>query len=135
MVSQTFMKGWRDSEVESMPFFDLGDLWESFNEWSAYGAGVFNGSDTVMQCIWAQECQWKRHYYALYMAQECSMEATLLCSIVSFFFQYLFTIYNHFLNYNIMFIALLFASTIQKKAKEIVDFFSTKVWLELNSIT
>lgn len=52
MVSQTFMKGWRDSEAKSMPFFSLGDLWESFNEWSAYGAGVpivLNRSDTGMQ--------------------------------------------------------------------------------------
>lgn len=51
-LPKTFMKGWRDSEAESMPFFSLGDLWESFNEWSAYGAGVpivLNGSDTVMQ--------------------------------------------------------------------------------------
>jgi len=43
------MKGWRDSEAKSMPFFSLGDLWESFNEWSAYGAGVpivLNRSDT-----------------------------------------------------------------------------------------
>jgi len=44
------MKGWTVSEVESMPFFSLGDLWESFNEWSAYGAGVpivLNGSYRV----------------------------------------------------------------------------------------
>jgi len=30
----------------------LGDLWESFKEWSAYGAGVpllLNGSETVVQ--------------------------------------------------------------------------------------
>lgn len=51
-LPKTFMKGWRVSDAESMPFFSLGDLWESFNEWSAYGAGVpivLNGSDTVMQ--------------------------------------------------------------------------------------
>lgn len=51
-LPKTFMKGWRDSEAKSMPFFSLGDLWESFNEWSAYGAGVpivLNGSDTVIQ--------------------------------------------------------------------------------------
>lgn len=51
-LPKTFMKGWRDSEAESIPFFSLGDLWESFNEWSAYGAGVpiaLNGSDTAMQ--------------------------------------------------------------------------------------
>jgi len=46
------MKGWKDFEAQSMPFFGLGDLWESFNEWSAYGAGVaivLNGRKTVMQ--------------------------------------------------------------------------------------
>ncbi|KAK9933894.1 hypothetical protein M0R45_021066 [Rubus argutus] len=34
------------------PYFVLGDLWESFKEWSAYGAGVpllLNGSDSVIQ--------------------------------------------------------------------------------------
>ena len=34
------------------PYFVLGDLWESFEEWSAYGAGVpllLNGSDSVVQ--------------------------------------------------------------------------------------
>ena len=33
-------------------YFVLGDLWESFKEWSAYGAGVpllLNGSETVVQ--------------------------------------------------------------------------------------
>nr|CAB3497553.1 unnamed protein product [Digitaria exilis] len=36
----------------SWPYFCLGDLWESFREWSAYGAGVplvLNGSDSVIQ--------------------------------------------------------------------------------------
>ncbi|XP_062214059.1 uncharacterized protein LOC133915067 isoform X2 [Phragmites australis] len=36
----------------SRPYFCLGDLWESFREWSAYGAGVplvLNGSDSVIQ--------------------------------------------------------------------------------------
>jgi len=34
------------------PYFVLGDLWESFKEWSAYGAGVpivLNGSESVTQ--------------------------------------------------------------------------------------
>eukprot|EP01018_Ginkgo_biloba_P021712 Gb_02672 [translate_table: standard] len=51
-LPKTIMKGWRACEVESIPFFTLGDLWESFDEWSAYGAGVpivLNGSDTVVQ--------------------------------------------------------------------------------------
>lgn len=34
------MRGWRTSDVEYQPYFVLGDLWESFKEWSAYGAGV-----------------------------------------------------------------------------------------------
>ncbi|KAK8967528.1 hypothetical protein KSP40_PGU006402 [Platanthera guangdongensis] len=35
-----------------LPYFALGDLWESFKEWSAYGAGVplvLNDSDSVVQ--------------------------------------------------------------------------------------
>lgn len=38
--------------MASCRYFDLGDLWESFKEWSAYGAGVplvLNGSDAVIQ--------------------------------------------------------------------------------------
>ncbi|PKA58388.1 hypothetical protein AXF42_Ash013894 [Apostasia shenzhenica] len=51
--SKTSMRGWRKSTaVESCSYFTLGDLWESFKEWSAYGAGVplvLNGSDCVVQ--------------------------------------------------------------------------------------
>ncbi|XP_039062166.1 uncharacterized protein LOC120206651 isoform X1 [Hibiscus syriacus] len=50
------IRGWRGKEQElrlqSSPYFVLEDLWESFKEWSAYGAGVpllLNGSDSVMQ--------------------------------------------------------------------------------------
>jgi hypothetical protein len=38
--------------MDSRPYFCLGDLWESFREWSAYGAGVplvLNGRDSVIQ--------------------------------------------------------------------------------------
>ncbi|ONK81771.1 uncharacterized protein A4U43_C01F32710 [Asparagus officinalis] len=51
-VSKTRMRGWRTCDVEYRPYFTLGDLWESFKEWSAYGAGVplvLNGSDCVIQ--------------------------------------------------------------------------------------
>lgn len=44
-------KGWKDHERDR-PYFVLGDLWESFREWSAYGAGVpllLNESDWVVQ--------------------------------------------------------------------------------------
>ncbi|XP_073100370.1 uncharacterized protein [Elaeis guineensis] len=47
----TTVRGWRNCE-ESLPYFCLGDLWELFKEWSAYGAGVplvLNGSDCVVQ--------------------------------------------------------------------------------------
>lgn len=40
------------SEVESRAFFYLEDLWESFSEWSVYGAGVpllLNGRDQIEQ--------------------------------------------------------------------------------------
>ncbi|XP_024394749.1 uncharacterized protein [Physcomitrium patens] len=37
---------------EETPYFNLGDLWDSFDEWSAYGAGVpltLNGDESVVQ--------------------------------------------------------------------------------------
>ncbi|XP_008807767.2 uncharacterized protein LOC103720029 [Phoenix dactylifera] len=50
---KTSVRGCRNcDEVELGPYFNLGDLWESFREWSAYGAGVplvLNGSDSVIQ--------------------------------------------------------------------------------------
>ncbi|BBH04123.1 Protein of unknown function D [Prunus dulcis] len=50
--SKTTMRGWRTCDVEFQPYFTLNDLWESFREWSAYGAGVplvLNKSDSVIQ--------------------------------------------------------------------------------------
>ncbi|KAL4569370.1 hypothetical protein LXL04_025006 [Taraxacum kok-saghyz] len=49
---QRTTRGWRTSDVEYQPYFVLGDLWESFKEWSAYGAGVpliLNEADSVIQ--------------------------------------------------------------------------------------
>lgn len=49
---QTSSKRWKTRESELHPYFVLGDLWESFKEWSAYGAGVplvLNGSESVTQ--------------------------------------------------------------------------------------
>ncbi|TQD82996.1 hypothetical protein C1H46_031429 [Malus baccata] len=46
------MRGRRTCDVEFEPYFTLNDLWESFREWSAYGAGVplvLNNSDSVIQ--------------------------------------------------------------------------------------
>lgn len=43
---------WRTREADIHSFFSLGDLWESFNEWSVYGVEVpllLNGSDSVKQ--------------------------------------------------------------------------------------
>ncbi|KAL2904798.1 DNA-directed RNA polymerase subunit beta' [Bienertia sinuspersici] len=51
-LSKTTMRGLRTCDVEFQPYFMLSDLWESFKEWSAYGAGVplvLNGSDSVVQ--------------------------------------------------------------------------------------
>ncbi|GFZ16048.1 hypothetical protein Acr_25g0004570 [Actinidia rufa] len=51
-LSKTTMRGWRTCDGELQPYFVLGDLWESFKEWSAYGAGVpliMNESDSVVQ--------------------------------------------------------------------------------------
>ncbi|MFQ6631383.1 hypothetical protein Gotur_008520 [Gossypium turneri] len=53
-LPKTSIRGCRGQErgLECPPYFALKDLWESFKEWSAYGAGVpllLNGSDSVMQ--------------------------------------------------------------------------------------
>nr|XP_027097137.1 uncharacterized protein LOC113716840 [Coffea arabica] len=51
-LSKTTMRGRRTCDVEFQPYFVLGDLWDSFREWSAYGAGVpliLNDSDGVVQ--------------------------------------------------------------------------------------
>ncbi|GAB2284913.1 DEAD-box ATP-dependent RNA helicase 15 [Dionaea muscipula] len=48
------IKGWGNLEDEFQPNFVLGDLWESFKEWSAYGARVpvlLNGTDSVVQYL------------------------------------------------------------------------------------
>ncbi|KAL5196870.1 hypothetical protein ABZP36_000382 [Zizania latifolia] len=52
-LPKTSMRGWWSGDaMNSSPYFCLGDLWEAFNEWSFYGAGVplmLNGSDSVIQ--------------------------------------------------------------------------------------
>ncbi|PIA61213.1 hypothetical protein AQUCO_00300621v1 [Aquilegia coerulea] len=51
-LTKTMGRGWKNGEVDLHPHFDLCDLWESFKEWSAYGAGVplvLNDSDSVIQ--------------------------------------------------------------------------------------
>ncbi|KAL1334881.1 hypothetical protein HN51_063833 [Arachis hypogaea] len=51
-LPKTSSKKWKPTEAELHPYFVLGDLWESFKEWSAYGAGVplmLNGSESVTQ--------------------------------------------------------------------------------------
>ncbi|KAI5070609.1 hypothetical protein GOP47_0014952 [Adiantum capillus-veneris] len=50
-ISETVGEQWK-SHGESIPFFSLGDLWHSFDEWSAYGAGVplkLPGGETIVQ--------------------------------------------------------------------------------------
>ncbi|KAL3380172.1 hypothetical protein AABB24_000682 [Solanum stoloniferum] len=52
VLPKTIMRGMRNLDNDSYPYFILGDLWESFGEWSAYGAGVplvLNQSDCVVQ--------------------------------------------------------------------------------------
>ncbi|KAL8218628.1 hypothetical protein R6Q57_022001 [Mikania cordata] len=49
--SKRAMGGWRACD-EYQPYFVLGDLWEFFKEWSAYGTGVpliLNDNDKVVQ--------------------------------------------------------------------------------------
>ena len=46
------MRGWKTCDVEYLSFFNLNDLWQSFKEWSAYGAGVplmLDRSESVVQ--------------------------------------------------------------------------------------
>ncbi|KAA8549119.1 hypothetical protein F0562_000803 [Nyssa sinensis] len=50
--SEASGKGWRTREAELHPYYCLGDLWESFREWSVYGVGVpllLNGRDSIIQ--------------------------------------------------------------------------------------
>ncbi|XP_019428834.1 PREDICTED: uncharacterized protein LOC109336596 isoform X2 [Lupinus angustifolius] len=50
--SKRTMRALRPCDVELQPYFVLSDLWESFREWSAYGAGVplvLNDNDGVVQ--------------------------------------------------------------------------------------
>ncbi|CAA3007602.1 Hypothetical predicted protein [Olea europaea subsp. europaea] len=50
--SEVIVRGRKTREVESHPFYCLEDLWESFREWSVYGAGVpllLNGKDPITQ--------------------------------------------------------------------------------------
>ncbi|XP_047152737.1 uncharacterized protein LOC124824352 [Vigna umbellata] len=39
-LAKTTMRGWKTCDVEYQSYFALNDLWESFKEWSVYGAGV-----------------------------------------------------------------------------------------------
>ncbi|XP_068304246.1 uncharacterized protein [Pyrus communis] len=51
-LSKVTIRGLSTCDVEYQPYFVLGDLWESFKEWSAYGSGVpliLNDSDSVVQ--------------------------------------------------------------------------------------
>ncbi|XP_054806358.1 uncharacterized protein LOC129309038 [Prosopis cineraria] len=52
ILSEPKQKGWETSEVDGNCYFCLGDLWESFREWSAYGVEVpllINGNESVKQ--------------------------------------------------------------------------------------
>lgn len=49
---QTTARGRRTRVPDSHPYFRLDDLWDSFKEWSAYGAGVpivLNENESVVQ--------------------------------------------------------------------------------------
>ncbi|XP_061349195.1 uncharacterized protein LOC133294526 [Gastrolobium bilobum] len=51
-LPKTSSRRWKTREAELHPYYVLGDLWESFKEWSAYGAGVplvLNGNESVTQ--------------------------------------------------------------------------------------
>uniref|UniRef100_A0A0C9S845 TSA: Wollemia nobilis Ref_Wollemi_Transcript_12405_1408 transcribed RNA sequence n=1 Tax=Wollemia nobilis TaxID=56998 RepID=A0A0C9S845_9CONI len=68
-------KWWEPSEEEGADYFSLGDLWDRYDEWSAYGAGVpilLNGGETVVQ------------YYVPYLSAIQIYTATDLRSSSSF---------------------------------------------------
>ncbi|KAJ7975155.1 Protein of unknown function (DUF789) [Quillaja saponaria] len=51
-ISKTTMRGWRTCDIEYQSYFTLNDLWESFKEWSVYGAGVpvvLDNNESVVQ--------------------------------------------------------------------------------------
>lgn len=51
-LSKTSLRERRTCDVKLQPYFVLGDVWESFAEWSAYGTGVplmLNNKDRVVQ--------------------------------------------------------------------------------------
>ncbi|THU72308.1 hypothetical protein C4D60_Mb04t10730 [Musa balbisiana] len=51
-LPKTTMRDWRTCNVEYRPYFILGDLWDSFQEWSAYGVSiplVLDSGDCVVQ--------------------------------------------------------------------------------------
>ncbi|XP_010554431.1 PREDICTED: uncharacterized protein LOC104824154 [Tarenaya hassleriana] len=51
-LSKTSLRERRNSDVKLEPYFVLGDVWESFAEWSVYGTGVpliLNNKDRVVQ--------------------------------------------------------------------------------------
>ncbi|KAL8138049.1 hypothetical protein V2J09_004050 [Rumex salicifolius] len=51
-ISKKSVQDRRTCNVDYQPYFGLDDLWESFKEWSAFGAGVpfvLNGHDYVVQ--------------------------------------------------------------------------------------
>eukprot|EP00262_Sarcandra_glabra_P003495 TRINITY_DN14231_c0_g2_i6.p1 TRINITY_DN14231_c0_g2~~TRINITY_DN14231_c0_g2_i6.p1 ORF type:complete len:136 (+),score=11.64 TRINITY_DN14231_c0_g2_i6:234-641(+) len=50
-LSKTTMRGWKTCDVEFQPYFTLGDLWESFKEWSAVGIERPRLSNLGMLCI------------------------------------------------------------------------------------
>ncbi|XP_029125615.1 uncharacterized protein LOC109791045 isoform X2 [Cajanus cajan] len=73
-LSKRTTRGFRSGDVESQPYFLLDDLWESFKEWSAYGAGVplvLNDNDSVVQ------------YYVPYLSGIQIYSATVKPSIQS----------------------------------------------------
>jgi hypothetical protein len=52
LILQRTARSFRTCNEEVPPYFVLGDLWESFREWSAYGVGVplvLNDKDSVVQ--------------------------------------------------------------------------------------
>ncbi|CAI9119002.1 OLC1v1020649C1 [Oldenlandia corymbosa var. corymbosa] len=52
IMSKSCMRDHRKFDGEFHPYFVLGDLWDSFKEWSAYGAGVplvLTGNESVVQ--------------------------------------------------------------------------------------
>lgn len=94
------MRGWKTCDVEYQSYFALNDLWESFKEWSVYGAGVplvLDQRQSVVQYyvpylsaiqLYGQsdrKSNTKSRYYQFFISIIRNIFLTWILSLLSFF--------------------------------------------------